>query len=159
MSFVLSILLMGKALATENFISVRRAFAPASYSHGEIESYSVGYGIRGQQLDYITSIKYTRNAQLGMMNVTLPHSLGPSIRFKVELVSYPKINLYLSEEIALLIDLGEGQMPFIIEQNLGFGMNYRVQHHPDNSIYVSSEIGVIPLMWAPYFSIDASVDF
>ena len=151
--------MMSKAVAADNFLSVRRGFAPASYSHGEIESYSIGYGSRGTQLDYITSIKYTRNAQLGMMNVNLPHALGPSIRFKLEIVSYPKINLYLSEEVAFLINLGEGTMPFIIEQNLGLGMNYRVQNHPNNSIYISSEIGVIPLMWAPYFSVDAAVDF
>ena len=150
---------MSKAIAGDNFLSIRRGFAPASYSHGEIESYSIGYGTRDPQLDYITSIKYTRNAHLGMMNVSLPHSLGPSIRFKIDIVSYPNINLYLSEEIAFLINLGEGSMPFIIEQNLGLGINYRVQKKTTNSLYFSSEIGVIPLMWAPYFSVDAAVDF
>ena len=152
-------LFMSEAAASDNFLSVRRIFAPASYSHGEIESYSIGYGIKAPQIVYIASIKYTKNAHLGGLNQSLPHAIGPSIRFQVHLIDYPKIKLYASEEIALLINIGSGSIPFVIEQNLGIGINCRVYHDSSSTINISPEIGVIPLMWAPYFSLDAAVEF
>ena len=157
MVFLSLLSLAQNAMAEDNFISIRKSLAPGARTHGQVDAYSLGVGFIDRELEYVISFDYAQNVQFAILDESMPHAVGPSIRFQFNLVSYSNMKLYFSEKIGLLVNIANDEIPFILEQNAGIGFNILIYENKGNPISLSPEMGVIPILWAPYFSLEAQV--
>ena len=150
-------LLFGTTHASESdrFLSLRGSLAPGAYSNGHIESYSIGTGFQLPTVDLVLSLEYTQNAYMDMSDINLPHSIGPSLQIRSNLLQYSLNTLYFSIKVSALLGVHEESDSFVLQQNLGLGLKGRLLKHSDkNNVFLCSEIGTLPLMWVPYFSLE-----
>ena len=170
MMFLCSLLMISFSMALDSFASARLGYAPGARTHGQVESYSLGWGfglsddlrtpdVKEFNGELIFSFNYSKNVHLGFSESTIPSALGPSIRIRVYLVEYPDIKLFFSEQFSVLFNVSSGDEPLALEQNASVGMKIKVLSSNDKNIFLCPEMGFIPIMWAPYFSVDAHWEF
>ncbi|MEC7983670.1 MAG: hypothetical protein VX278_00820 [Myxococcota bacterium] len=148
-------LLFGTTHASESdrFLSLRGSLAPGAYSNGHIESYSIGAGFQLPTVGLVLSLEYTQNAYMDISYINLPHSIGPSLQIRSNLLQYSLNTLYFSIKVSALLGVHEDS--FVLQQNLGLGLKGRLLKHSDkNNVFLCSEIGTLALMWVPYFSLE-----